>query len=297
MLKVYAVERAETACTSLLDLRATVRQRVRVRLSIQSASRGVTSLLRFADDLAVALRRSRAEAETRNARLLAEQARLQQRLELFEVQEHAVPGDGNCQFASVCHQLDPTLADNAALLRAAVELRAAVVHWLREHANWRRVRDSFGVLIVVNLLSRSDVSSCFQQPVQAEDRRATDLPLKEKHFNSEERPAGATPDEVWAEYCQYMSVEGHWGDNLTLTAIAELKRRSILIISSADAGSGGGFVFELDTTNPSEFREPILLCHWAEYHYGSLQSARPNGALMSPPHVVWMLSTAAALQC
>lgn len=98
-----------------------------------------------------------------------------------------------------------------------------------------------------------------------------DLPLKQKLFMLDDRPPGETADEVWANYCAFQSVDGHWGDNLTLTAIAELKRCPILIISSANAGSGG-YVFELQPSSQSaaDCASPILLCHWAEYHYGSL---------------------------
>lgn len=75
-----------------------------------------------------------------------------------------------------------------------------------------------------------------------------------------------------------MASDGQWGDQLTLRAVAELLRRPVVIISSV---AGAQFVTEFTPAEPSG-DPPLLLCHWAEWHYGSLIADSPSsGALCS----------------
>ncbi|KAH3756049.1 OTU domain containing protein [Pelomyxa schiedti] len=78
-------------------------------------------------------------------------------------------------------------------------------------------------------------------------------------------------DQTWEAYCRQMSKSGTWGDNLTLIAISEHFRVRISVISSV---AGDNFITEI---TPSALKgdpttKVLLLCHFAEYHYGSLGS-------------------------
>lgn len=70
----------------------------------------------------------------------------------------------------------------------------------------------------------------------------------------------------WEEYCEEMSRNGIWGDHLTLTAAANYYGMKICIISSIE---GDNFITEIIPTSLKSDR-PILLSHYAEYHYGSI---------------------------
>eukprot|EP01105_Mastigella_eilhardi_P028406 TRINITY_DN9334_c0_g3_i1.p1 TRINITY_DN9334_c0_g3~~TRINITY_DN9334_c0_g3_i1.p1 ORF type:complete len:521 (+),score=142.52 TRINITY_DN9334_c0_g3_i1:49-1611(+) len=76
-------------------------------------------------------------------------------------------------------------------------------------------------------------------------------------------------DQPWEAYCKQMSRSGVWGDNLTLTAVSEVFNVRICVVSSV---AGDNFITEvvpMRLQNTPNVRV-LLLCHFAEYHYGSL---------------------------
>lgn len=73
-------------------------------------------------------------------------------------------------------------------------------------------------------------------------------------------------DMTWEEYCETMSRNGIWGDNLTLQAAAEYYGKRICIISSIESEK---CVIEI-VPKCIKSEKPILLSHYAEYHYGSI---------------------------
>jgi hypothetical protein len=79
-------------------------------------------------------------------------------------------------------------------------------------------------------------------------------------------------DEGWDHYCTLMSLSGTWGDHLTLVAAAELFHVRIVIVSSVIDESQA--IIEIVPTasgkDPQNL-DVIYLCHYAEFHYGSLQ--------------------------
>jgi len=79
-------------------------------------------------------------------------------------------------------------------------------------------------------------------------------------------------DKTWEQYCNEMARDGVWGDHLTLIAACELFNIKIIIISSVP---GDNFIVEI---NPelSRPRRVVMLSHYAEYHYGSVQHIDPN---------------------
>lgn len=82
-------------------------------------------------------------------------------------------------------------------------------------------------------------------------------------------------DDGWDHYCTLMSLTGTWGDHLTLVAAAELFQVRIVIISSATDESQAVIEIVPSTpTQPAEQLKVIYLCHYAEFHYGTLQ---PDG--------------------
>jgi len=74
-------------------------------------------------------------------------------------------------------------------------------------------------------------------------------------------------DGTWEGYCDSMSRSGTWGDHLTLISAAELYGSKVVIISSVE---GDNFITEI---NPMVIKNNnvIMLCHYAEFHYGSIE--------------------------
>jgi len=79
-------------------------------------------------------------------------------------------------------------------------------------------------------------------------------------------------DKSWDQYCNEMAKDGIWGDHLTLIAACELFNIKVIIISSVP---GDNYIIEI---NPelSQARRVVMLSHYAEYHYGSVQHIDPN---------------------
>jgi len=78
-------------------------------------------------------------------------------------------------------------------------------------------------------------------------------------------------DKTWEQYCNDMARDGTWGDHLTLIAATELFNIKVIIISSVP---GDNYVVDI---NP-EFSKPrriVMLSHYAEYHYGTVQNIDP----------------------
>lgn len=72
--------------------------------------------------------------------------------------------------------------------------------------------------------------------------------------------------EDWDSYCNNMARPGIWGDHLTLTAAANLFGVRIVLFSSVEDNH---YITEY---LPSVITSPtvLYLCHYAEYHYGSV---------------------------
>lgn len=72
--------------------------------------------------------------------------------------------------------------------------------------------------------------------------------------------------EDWDSYCNNMARPGIWGDHLTLTAAAHLFGVRIVLFSSVEDNH---YITEY---LPSAVTSPkvLYLCHYAEYHYGSV---------------------------
>jgi len=79
-------------------------------------------------------------------------------------------------------------------------------------------------------------------------------------------------DKTWEQYCNEMSRDGIWGDHLTLIAATELFNIKVVIISSVP---GDNFIIEI---NPelSKARRIVMMSHYAEYHYSSIQPTDPS---------------------
>ena len=84
-------------------------------------------------------------------------------------------------------------------------------------------------------------------------------------------------DEGWDHYCNLMSLSGTWGDHLTLVAVAELFQVRIVIVSSAvDESQALIEVVPTSTGKDPEQLPVIFLCHYAEYHYGTLRQIQED---------------------
>jgi len=74
-------------------------------------------------------------------------------------------------------------------------------------------------------------------------------------------------DQEWDEYLMNMSTPGIWGDHVMLVAITEIFGVNACVISSIECDDYIQCIYP--TFQKS--RNSILLCHYAEYHYGSLR--------------------------
>jgi hypothetical protein len=74
-------------------------------------------------------------------------------------------------------------------------------------------------------------------------------------------------DRKWEDYCTAMAKDGCWGDHLTLLAISEMFGAQISIFSSVE---GDNFITEIHPTT-KKLKKVLLLSHYAEFHYGSLE--------------------------
>lgn len=75
---------------------------------------------------------------------------------------------------------------------------------------------------------------------------------------------------TWSEYCQTMAQEGTWGDHMTLVAISELFKCTIVILSSVELDGKSTDPITVITPRRSDSQKVILLSHLHENHYGSL---------------------------
>eukprot|EP01130_Rhizamoeba_saxonica_P005217 TRINITY_DN2090_c0_g1_i1.p1 TRINITY_DN2090_c0_g1~~TRINITY_DN2090_c0_g1_i1.p1 ORF type:complete len:504 (-),score=104.50 TRINITY_DN2090_c0_g1_i1:44-1510(-) len=78
-------------------------------------------------------------------------------------------------------------------------------------------------------------------------------------------------DKTWERYCNDMARSGSWGDHLTLIAAGEIWKIKIFILSSVE---GDNYIIEI---NPEDAypEKMVMLSHYAEYHYGSIQHVDP----------------------
>ncbi|XP_019643352.1 PREDICTED: uncharacterized protein LOC109484505 isoform X1 [Branchiostoma belcheri] len=87
------------------------------------------------------------------------------------------------------------------------------------------------------------------------------------------------PDKDWEDYLQEMSQNGVWGDHIVLQAFASMLDRDIRIVSSIDADNYTTILTPMgnqqDTTGP-----PLLLGHYAENHYASLDVCQRCAVLL-----------------
>ncbi|XP_078605300.1 uncharacterized protein LOC144878523 [Branchiostoma floridae x Branchiostoma japonicum] len=87
------------------------------------------------------------------------------------------------------------------------------------------------------------------------------------------------PNEDWEDYLQQMSRDGVWGDHIVLQAMASMLGRDIRIVSSIDAENYTTILSPMGnqqvTTGP-----PLLLGHYAENHYASLDVCQGSAVLL-----------------
>lgn len=82
--------------------------------------------------------------------------------------------------------------------------------------------------------------------------------------------------EDWDSYCANMARAGIWGDHLTLTAASQLFGVRIVLFSSIEDNH---YVTEYVPTVISS-PKVLYLCHYAEYHYGSVCKKEPEEMLV-----------------
>jgi len=79
-------------------------------------------------------------------------------------------------------------------------------------------------------------------------------------------------DRTWEQYCNEMDRNGTWGDHLTLIAATEIFSIQIFIISSV---TGDNFIVDIVPEKVRPHRL-VMLSHYAECHYGSVQHIDPK---------------------
>ncbi|CAH1233739.1 NLRP10 [Branchiostoma lanceolatum] len=80
------------------------------------------------------------------------------------------------------------------------------------------------------------------------------------------------PDQNWERYLATMSRDGTWGDHIVLQAMADMFGHDVSIVSSVEAEN---YVTILTPSNrtAASAGTPLLLGHYAENHYASLDSS------------------------
>eukprot|EP01090_Pellita_catalonica_P003193 TRINITY_DN12836_c0_g1_i1.p1 TRINITY_DN12836_c0_g1~~TRINITY_DN12836_c0_g1_i1.p1 ORF type:complete len:360 (+),score=55.68 TRINITY_DN12836_c0_g1_i1:124-1080(+) len=171
------------------------------------------------------------------------QSRMEQLLRTYNMKLHPVQGDGNCQMRAVADQLWNKESKHDIV-------RKAVGKWLRANAKY-------------SIRENGKAIATLQDFLQTERFK------------------------TWKDYCTYVEQDRNWGDHLTLIATCEVYLVKINLLSNVevDANIPGGTSAKSKTKEASpwtEFKpasdravlrqeEPLLLCHWHERHYGSLQ--------------------------
>jgi hypothetical protein len=76
----------------------------------------------------------------------------------------------------------------------------------------------------------------------------------------------------WEEYCDNMSKNGQWGDQITLYAISQLFNARIVILSSVKVYNGQSLITIEPRNKPSDTKiKTLLIGHWHERHFISLK--------------------------
>ncbi|XP_078572724.1 uncharacterized protein LOC144859718 [Branchiostoma floridae x Branchiostoma japonicum] len=92
------------------------------------------------------------------------------------------------------------------------------------------------------------------------------------------------PDQNWVRYLDTMSRDGTWGDHIVLQAMADMFGHDVSIVSSVEA-ENYVTILTPSTGTVSRKEPPLLLGHYAENHYASLD-AQSSGQVTttSPQH-------------
>ncbi|XP_066297271.1 malignant fibrous histiocytoma-amplified sequence 1 homolog [Branchiostoma lanceolatum] len=123
------------------------------------------------------------------------------------------------------------------------------------------------------------------QILHTEGRHITHLQLREQAVGHLRRnPRNARGDhlsdfisnQTWEEYLETMSRDGTWGDHVVLQAMADMLARDVIIVSSVEADN---YVTILHPQSgfPPRAARPLLLGHYAENHYASLDEKPSEG--------------------
>ena len=120
-----------------------------------------------------------------------------------------VPGDGNCQFHAIIHQLNLKKKNNEKLNNFS--LREKTAQWLKKHPDWYLLDDGGGdgTLFTVKQTVLNDK-----------------FMLKNNRINT-----NANPDEQWEEYIKKIEENKCWGDGYTITAVSILLNINIILYS------------------------------------------------------------------
>ncbi|XP_035697810.1 uncharacterized protein LOC118430883 [Branchiostoma floridae] len=123
------------------------------------------------------------------------------------------------------------------------------------------------------------------QVLRTEGRNITHLQLREQAVTHLRRnPRNAHGDhlsnfilnQTWEEYLETMSRDGTWGDHVVLQAMAGMLGRDVIIVSSVEADNYVTVLQPQSGANPETAR-PLLLGHYAENHYASLDETLSGG--------------------
>ncbi|XP_078616534.1 uncharacterized protein LOC144884871 [Branchiostoma floridae x Branchiostoma japonicum] len=117
------------------------------------------------------------------------------------------------------------------------------------------------------------------QVLRTEGRNITHLQLREQAVSYlRMNPRNAHGDhlsdflsnQTWMEYLETMSRDGTWGDHVVLQAMADMLGRDVFIVSSVEAPENFVTVLQPQPEAKPETAHPLLLGHYAENHYTSL---------------------------
>ncbi|KAI8492273.1 hypothetical protein Bbelb_301700 [Branchiostoma belcheri] len=130
---------------------------------------------------------------------------------------------------------------------------------------------------VADQLRRTDGPEMSHQELRS---KAVDYLRKHPFTEGKQHLRSFVPDEKWDSYLAAMSRDGEWGDHIALIALASVLRREIHVVSSTP---GDDFLTKVHPNGGSDepvTGPPLLLGHYAEQHYVSLDGPqRPRRQL------------------
>ena len=224
------------------------------------------------EDLRIALQLSRKDSEE----VERDHDVLLQRLDALGLREKVVSGDGNCQFRALSDQLFRTPEYNK-------DVRKNVVGQLRKHAS------RYAAYVVA--VDEADVDGEENNNGDSSRSRSGSKNATSSSQSSTEvnKSSFFMMQTAYSNYCDDMSLDGTWGDHVTLQAAADFYGAQITVVTSySDNG-----VLEITPIRTSYFNNfgydsppdddgknsswsekfgerNLWLSFWAEVHYNSI---------------------------